>query len=201
MIGDPRLARGPYVRLPDVPLGLFGQPHMRAQQRVDRDGMRAVALLRLCGQIQQIGPARPAGQRHINQFACRIEHREVHGTAGCVQVTDEIAQAVRQLLLATHTCQGHHRDIETPRGLFCRVHQQRVRSELTEHPIPVVQRRLHRSGETYRVTQIVHPVVCVHDRPFARVEGNRRVQRDNGCPRREVFERVGEIIQDRIDLR
>ncbi|SKY60288.1 Uncharacterised protein [Mycobacteroides abscessus subsp. abscessus] len=201
MIGDPRLAHGPYVRLPDVPLGFFGQPYMRAQQRVDRNGMRAVALLRLCGQIQQIGPARPAGQRHINQLACRIEHREVHGPAGRVQVTDEIAQAVRQFLLTTHTCQGHHRDIEATRGLFCRVHQQRVRSELTEHPIPVVQRRLHRSGETYRVTQIVHPVVGVHDRPFARVEGNRRVQRDNGCPRREVFERVGEIVQDRIDLR
>lgn len=63
-----------------------------------------------------------------------------------IQVTDEIAQAVRQFLLTTHTCQGHHRDIEATRGLFCRVHQQRVRSEAhrtpdTRRPAPPAPQR------------------------------------------------------------
>ena len=82
-----------------------------------------------------------------------------------------------------------------------RVREQRVRCQLGEDPVAVLQSGPHRRGEPHRAPQIVHPIPAVAHRLLARVEQRRRVEGNFRCHRLELREDVGQLVEDRIDLR
>ena len=74
-----------------------------------------------------------------------------------MQIRHEAAQPVRQLLFAAHAGQSGQRHVEAAGGLLDSVGEQRVRRQLREDPVAVLQSGLHRRGEPHRVAQIVRP--------------------------------------------
>ena len=114
----------------------------------------------------------PGGQRRIHQLPTRVQHREVHRSARAVEVGHQAAQTVRQRLFPSHPRQCRDRHVQRCRGLLNGVGEQRVRRQLGEDAVTVLQRRLHGSGEPHGVAQVVRPVVGVAQ---GRSRGSNRV--------------------------
>ena len=178
VVAQPRLRRGADVALPNVALRLLLQPHVRAQQRMHRNGASAVrpGVLTVAGQAAADGESMSAAARPPAARSGYSTEKSTAAPALC-RSASEAAQPVRQLLLAPHGGQSGQRHVEASRGLLDGVGQQRVRGQLREDPVAVLQRRLHRRGEPHRVTQVVHPVTGIAHRLVARVVQGRRVVR------------------------
>ena len=201
VVTEPRLRRGTDVGLPDVALRLLGQAHVLAQQRMDRHGRRTMrgGVGVIARQHQRtVGPR---GQRRIHEPPLGIHDREVDRSARAVQIHHEIPHATRHFLVTSHRGQRRKRDVQAPACLLDGEGQQRVRGQLPEDPIAVLQRCLQRCDEPHGVAQIVHPVRGIPLRHIAWVVQRRRVVRDGGFHRRQFFQRLLEIVQYRIDLR
>ena len=145
---------------------------------------------------------RPGRQRRVHQAAVRVQHREVDRGTGAVQVGDEAAQPVRQFLLAAHAGQRGHRHVEAAGGLFERAGQQRVRCQLGEDPVAVLQGGLHRRGEPHHASQVVRPIPASKRRCLARVEQAWRSRTGtSGVIGSRSASASVELTKDRIDLR
>ena len=144
---------------------------------------------------------RPGRQRRVHQPPIRVEHGEVDRGARAVQICHKATQPVWQRLFAAHAGQSSQRHVETAGGLLESVGEQRVRRQLREDPVAVLQSGLHRRGEPHRAAHVVHPVPGVAHRLLARVEQGRRVEGNFRCHRIELGECVGQLVEDRIDLR
>ncbi len=118
-----------------------------------------------------------------------------------MQVAQQAAQSVGHLLFATHGGQRRHPHVQAAGGLVDGVGQQGVRCQFGEHPETVLERGLHRRGESHGVAQIFNPVVGVAMRQIARVEVGGRVIRNLRLPGLEVDQHLGQLVEDRVDLR
>ncbi len=67
-------------------------------------------------------------------------------------------------------------------GLFDGAGQQRMRRQLGENPVAVLERRLDRRGEADHLAQVVHPVVLIAARHRPGVLPGRRIERDLRSP-------------------
>ncbi len=199
VIGQPGLCHGADLALPDVAFGLLGQAHVGAQQWVYGDG---IGVGDATGRVvEQQTTVVPCGQWCVDQSAGGVEHGEVDGGAGGVEVAGQCAQPVGQWLFAAHAGQRSRRHVEAAGGLVDRVGQQGVGGQLGEDPVAVFEGGLHRRGEAYGVAQVVHPVVGVAVGLLARVERGRRVVGDFRLQRADFGERFGQFVEDRVDLR
>ena len=89
----------------------------------------------------------------------------------------------------------------TAGGLLESVGEQGVRRQLGEDPVAVLQSGLHRRGEPHHAAHIVRPIAGIERRLLARVEQGRRVEGNFRCHRVQLCEYVGQLAEDRIDLR
>ena len=201
MITQPRLGAGADVGLPDVVFRFLLHAHMLAQQRMHRDGATTMhrGFLSTAAAQQQLTVS-PGGQRCVHQPPIRAEHGEVHRGARTVQIRQKATQPVWQRLFAAHPGQRRQRHVETAGGLLDRVHEQRVGCQLREDPVAILQCGLHRRGEPHHVAQILHPVLGVAHWQVTRVVQGRRVEGNFRCHRVQLRERVGQLVEDRIDL-
>ncbi len=191
---------GADVGLPHVAFRVLRQPDVGAQQRMHRQRLPAlpVDLVRVAGEHQRdVGPGR---QRCVDEAPAGVQGGEIDRGARAVQISQEAAQAVGHLLLAPQRRQGGQGDVEAACGLVDGVGQQRVRRQLAEDPVTVLERGLHRRGEPHGVAEVVHPVVGVEEGLVARVVQGRGVVRNRRLHWVDVLERLGQLVEDRIDL-
>ncbi len=144
---------------------------------------------------------RPARQWRIHQAPIRVLDREVHLGAGVVHVGDEAAQPERQLFPAPHRGKRCDRHVETGGVLLDRVGEQRMRSQLAEHSVPVLERGLYRRRESHRVPQVFHPVLAGERRSLARIPQRCGVIRNFRRRRIDLGQYLEQLVQDGIDLR
>ena len=200
MVTEPWQCLRANLGLPRVALRLLVQTDVRAQQWVHRNRATTMCWGFLTIARQQQRTMCPGRQRRVHQAPVWVEHREVHRGARAVQIRQEVAQSVRQRLLAAHAGQCGYRHVEAVGGLLDGMSEQGVWRQLGENPVAVFKRGLHRRGEPHRVPQVVRPVPGVAHRLVARVEQRRRIVRNFRRHRAELGQDIGQLVEDRIDL-
>ena len=95
MIAQPRQFPGADVGLPGVPLGLFRQAHVLAQQRVHRCCARAAGRGVLIIGLDQEVMVCPRRQGCLHQPSAGVKGGEIDCGAGAMQIREKLAQPMR----------------------------------------------------------------------------------------------------------
>ena len=72
---------------------------------------------------------------------------------------------------------------------------------IRRRPVTVFQGGLYCRTESHHLTQVLDPVIGIAIGLFARVDRGRRIVGNGRRRRFEVVQNVGQLIEDRIDLR
>ena len=173
------------------------RPTAGAPQRIGPCGRRAVFVRR----EDRGGASTPAAAHPAAARPGYSTEKSTAAPAPCRSATKS-AQPVRQRLLAAHRGQRGHRHVQAVGGLLDGAGQQRVRGQLGEDPVAVIQRGPHRRGRTAPCAAGCRPSTR-RRRPAVRAgrTGSPSSREPPACVGVRSASASPQLVEDRIDLR
>ncbi len=194
VVGQPGQGPGAHIPLPDVQFVRAGNLGVAAQQRV-LGAAAPCAVARW-----PVGLPLPGGGRQVGEAATGAQRGEIDGAARAVHAHDPREEA-RYLVLVPHQ-RGQHGDrVPLPLGgLLDRAGEDRVRRDLGDERMAVLDHRSHSRREAHRSAQVGDPVLGVAVRDAPRIVEDRGVEGHGRIGGLDPLQRHGQLVQDRIDL-